>query len=84
MGRAKARGRGRPRKKESPLSRWVDASGLNRDDAAGRFGITRQHLDRLCRGDRRPSLLLALEIERITDGTVPVTAWSKTKPHSRD
>jgi hypothetical protein len=84
MGPPKPRGRGRPRKKESPLSRWVDASGLTRDAAAGRFGITRQHLDRLCRADRRPSLLLALKIEGVTEGTVPVTAWSKTKPHSGD
>jgi transcriptional regulator with XRE-family HTH domain len=76
--------RGRPRKKESPLSRWVDASGLTRDEVAIRFDITRPHLDRLCRGDRRPSLALALKIERITDGAVPVAAWARVPPHSSD
>ena len=85
MGARKARGRGRPRKDiQTPLSRWVDATKLKREDAARLFDITRQHLDRLCRGDRTPSLALALEIERITRGAVSVQSWGKTKSHSRD
>ena len=85
LGTRKVRSRGRPRKNErSPLSRWIDAQSLTRDEAARLLDITRPHIDRLCRGDRRPSLPLALKIERVTDGAVPVDAWSKTKPHSKD
>jgi plasmid maintenance system antidote protein VapI len=69
---------GRPRKKESLLSRWLDATESSRDDFARKLGITRQHLDRLCRCDRRPSWELAARIEKLTDGVVNVGSWAKS------
>jgi hypothetical protein len=84
MGRTKRARPGRPRKRETPLSRWIDQSGKTRDEIAERLVITRIHLDRLCRADRRPSLELAIEIEKLTDGAVPAEIWTRVPAHSRD
>jgi plasmid maintenance system antidote protein VapI len=83
MGGARKR-RGRPRKRETPLSRWIDRAGKTRDEVAERLVITRTHLDRLCNAARRPSLELALEIEKLTDGEVPASVWTRVPAHSRD
>jgi transcriptional regulator with XRE-family HTH domain len=84
MGKTKKRGRGRPRKRETPLSRWIDAATRTREDVAEELGVTRVHLDRLCRNERRPSLELALAIEKLTAGAVPATFWTKVPAHSGD
>jgi len=85
MGRASKKPKmGRPRKTETPLSRWIDETGKGRDRVAEQLGITRSHLDRLCRGDRRPGLELALTIEKLSHGAVPATYWTKVAAHSRD
>lgn len=83
MGQAK-RPRGRPRATETKLSRWIDAEKLTRDDVADRLGIGRTYLDKLCRAKSRPSLELALDIEKLTGGAVPATDWLKVPPHSSD
>jgi DNA-binding XRE family transcriptional regulator len=66
---------GRPRKRETKLSRWLDHEGMTREDAAGELGVTRQYLDRVCRGANRPSLPLAVKIETFTRGAIPVEEW---------
>jgi len=48
---------------------------MNRDEAAARLGVTRTHLDRLCRGDRRPGLDLAIRIERLSKGAISAAEW---------
>lgn len=75
---------GRPRKCDSPLSRWLDNSGLSRDEAATELEISRPHLDRLCRQERRPSLDLAVRIETLTGGAVTTASWRAVPTHSRD
>jgi hypothetical protein len=80
----KKRGRGRPRKRETPLSRWIDEAGKSRDEVAARLVIGRTYLDSLCRAERRPSLELAVEIEKLTNGAVPVEVWTRVPAHSRD
>ena len=74
---------GRPRKEENALARWIDktADG-NRDDVAKKLEISREYLDRLCRGERRPSLALALNIEAKTG--IKVAEWADVAPHSAD
>lgn len=84
MGRSKKRGRGRPRKSETKLSLWLDAAGMTRYDLADRLGIGRGHADRICRGERRPSLELAVEIEKLTRGGVPASYWMSIPKHSQD
>lgn len=44
-------------------------------DLAAAFGISRPHLSLLLAGKKRPSLELAIRIERATDGAVPATSW---------
>ena len=84
MGRSAARGRGRPRKNETKLSRWLDSAGMSRDALSERLGVGRTYVDKMCRGERRPSLDLAVAIEKLTDGAVPVSVWTKVPPHSSD
>jgi transcriptional regulator with XRE-family HTH domain len=62
----------------------LDEEGITRADVAERLGISRPHVDFICRGDRRPSLELALKIEALTDGAVPVSLWTKVPKHSSD
>jgi len=69
------RPRGRPRTRETKLSRWIDAAGTTRETFAKKLGVNRTYLDMLCRGARRPGLALALEIERLTRGGVPAAEW---------
>ena len=84
MGPKKKTGRGRPRKRDTPLSRWIDEAGKSREEVAEELDVTRTHLDRLCRGDRWPSLELALAIETLTDGAVSAASWAAVPPHSSD
>ncbi len=84
MGSAKKRPRGRPRKKESKLSTWMDSQGLTRDAVATRLKIQRTYLDKLCRAESRPSLELAFEIEKLTRGAVPASDWLAVPAHKGD
>ena len=82
---AKAKRRvGRPRsRRQTLLARWLDSAGLSRESLANRLGIARQSVDRLCRGERRPGLDLALHIEAISAGAVPASSWKKVPPRGR-
>jgi DNA-binding transcriptional regulator YdaS (Cro superfamily) len=51
------------------LADWLTQAKVKRGDFARRVGISQQHLTGLCK-DARPSLALALAIERETDGAV--------------
>jgi len=84
MGSAKKRPRGRPRKKESKLSTWMDSQGLTRDAVAERLDIQRTYLDKLCRAESRPSLELAFDIEKLTRGSVPASDWLAVPAHKGD
>ncbi len=83
MATARSRSRGRPRKRETQLSRWIDASGMTRDEVADKLGIVRTYLDVLCRGEGRPGLELAFEIERLTRGALPASEWINAPSHRR-
>ena len=76
---------GRPRKRETRLTRWIDETmGADRAKVASQLGIGRTYLDRLCRAERRPSLELATEIERLSSGYVTAAELAKLPPHARD
>jgi hypothetical protein len=79
MASAAKRSRGRPRKRETKLSRWIDGSGMTRSDVADALEINRTHLDKLCRGTRRPGLALALSIEKLTRGAIPAAEWVEAR-----
>lgn len=44
------------------------------------LGISRSHMSLIVSGERKPSLDLALAIERATDGAVPVSSWAANPP----
>ena len=75
---------GRPIQQRSKLGVWVDANGWSREELATRLGIVRSSANRLCSGVRRPSLELALKIEKLTGGAVPAGYWRKVAAHSKD
>ena len=83
MARTKSR-RGRPVLKRSKLGVWVDERGWTRQQLADELGIELSTAVRLCSGGRRPSLELALQIEALTGGAVPVGYWTQVPAHSKD
>jgi transcriptional regulator with XRE-family HTH domain len=78
------RSRGRPRKRETKLSRWIDASGMTRDDVAVKLGVSRTYLDKLCRGQHRPGLAMAFRIEKLTRGEIAASDWLNVRVHRSD
>jgi transcriptional regulator with XRE-family HTH domain len=84
MGRPQKGFRGRPRNTQTQLSKWIDAQDLTRDQVATKLGVGRTYLDKLCRGASRPSLELAVEIERLTHGAIAASEWLRIPPHSSD
>lgn len=82
VGAKKERGRGRPRKTETRFSRWIDAQKVEREVVADRLGVARNYLDKLCREEARPSLELAIAIEKLTGGSVPAGDWLRVLPRS--
>ncbi|MCC7385966.1 MAG: hypothetical protein IT384_29220 [Deltaproteobacteria bacterium] len=80
---AKKRPLGRPRRANNAFGKWLDKNGVDRDQAAKKLKVARQHIDALCRGDRAAGLELALWIEAWTEGEVPARYWLSVKPPSR-
>lgn len=66
---------GRPRKSETPLAAWLDREGMTRDHLADKLEVTRQYVDKLCRGASKPSLQVALAIEKLSGGTIKPSDW---------
>ncbi len=75
--------RGRPVLKRSKLGAWVDERGWTRQQLADKLGIELGSAARLCSGERRPSLELAIAIEDLTDGAVSVRYWLEIPAHSK-
>lgn len=50
-------------------------SGATRAEWADRLDISRSYLSDLVNGKKMPSLDLAVRIERLTAGAVPVASW---------
>ena len=52
--------------------------GLSRERFASTLGISRGYLSGLEHGKKLPSLDLAVRIDRLTHGAVPVASWVET------
>lgn len=50
-------------------------SGVSRGEWAARLGVSKSYLSELEHGKKRPSLEIAVEIERLTEGAVPAASW---------
>jgi len=64
------------------LAKWIVEHGRDREEVATKLGVDRRHLDHICREARRPSLELALKIERLTRGVVPLAYLVTIPKHS--
>ncbi len=63
-------------KRKGPLAPWVAKSGKSLTTIAAVLECSVQHLSNLLHGHTDPSRDLAVRIETMTDGSVPVGAWS--------
>jgi transcriptional regulator with XRE-family HTH domain len=75
---------GRPVEKRGKLGVWVDERGWTRQRLADELGITLASAARLCSDARRPSLEMAVKIEDLTKGAVPVRYWVQIPAHVED
>lgn len=83
VARKKAR-MGRPILKYGKLGTWVREQGWNRQQLADKLGISLATASRLCSALRRPGLELALQIEKLTRGAVPVSYWTEVPAYRKD
>ncbi|MGJ8561705.1 MAG: helix-turn-helix domain-containing protein [Litorimonas sp.] len=57
------------------FAEYISTSGKNRSAWAEALGISRSYLSEILNGNRRPSLELAVSIERKTCGAVSAVSW---------
>ena len=60
----------RTRRPYRDIPAWMDATGTSQQDLAKRLNISQSHLCNIIRGNRKPSMDLALQIAKLTN--VPV------------
>jgi len=61
------------------LTTHIAQTGATRAKFAEECGISAPYLSQIISGIKRPSLGVALKIERITNGAVPVSVWAEDK-----
>lgn len=57
------------------LATYLASTGTKQAELAERLGIKPAHMSLIVSGDRRPSLDIAVGIERETGGKVPAASW---------
>ena len=57
------------------LREWMDRAGVDHTAVAAQLGVTTAHVSHLVQGSRRPSLLLAVRLQRMTG--IPAADWVK-------
>lgn len=63
------------RKRKSKLARWLYDAGRTVTETAAELGCSKQHLSNIVHGHSSPSLELAVAIDKLTSGAVPVESW---------
>lgn len=64
----------------SLLASWLKKRDCSHEQFAEMVGAHRTQVFRAVRGKRRPGLDLAVLIERVTGGAVPVESWTDVPP----
>ncbi|KPU83721.1 hypothetical protein JI58_07875 [Marinosulfonomonas sp. PRT-SC04] len=62
------------------LNKYLEAAKLGQAVFSESIGVTQATVSRLARGKMVPSLELALAIEVVTNGAVPVSSWVTPQP----
>lgn len=66
----------RPRsEQDSAFARWMDASTLTAEQIAAKLRVSSAHLFNLRTRSRLAGRKLAVAIEELSDGMVPVSSW---------
>jgi plasmid maintenance system antidote protein VapI len=58
------------------LAEYLTTKGINRQEFARRLSVEPSTVTRLINGERKPSVELAAQIERETEGNVGLQDWS--------
>ncbi len=64
----------------TPLAAYMERHKISDADFAAKIGKDRSVVNRIRRGDVRPTLDVAAQIEAITEGEVPMQAWVLDQP----
>jgi hypothetical protein len=68
----------RPRSKQNnAMALWLDATPLTVAEVAARLKVGKEYLYNLRVGARRAGRDLAVAIEQLSDGMVPVESWAR-------
>lgn len=59
----------------TPLAAWLNANGMTMREFGRRIGIPHSKFSGLVDGHATPALVVAYEIERLTQGEVPIESW---------
>lgn len=59
----------------SEIATYIASNKIKQSALAAALGVSRGYLSELVGGTKRPSLELAVAIERATNGAVPATSW---------
>lgn len=59
----------------TPLAVWLNANGMTMREFGRRIGIPHSKLSGIIDGRAMPSILVAYEMERLTQGEVPIESW---------
>ena len=62
----------------SDLAIFLGQNGLTQEQFAERIGVDQSTISRLLKNKMRPSLTLAVNIERETGGAIPASAWLRS------
>lgn len=62
------------------LKSWIAAAKISNAEMARRVQYDKANFHRILNGDLRPTIDLALRIERETGGTIPMAAWARDIP----
>lgn len=62
------------------LAAWIEKTGMPKTELAAELSVTPSLITHYTSGRRRPSRVLALAIEKISNGAVPAGLWHEPRP----
>lgn len=62
------------------LKKWIAKAGIADAEAARRCEYDRSNFHRILAGTAKPTIELAAAIDKMTDGSVPMSAWIGFEP----
>ena len=57
------------------FTKWMDSYGITDLELATLIHVDRSHIYRMRKGTKRPSLPVAVKLEKVSFGKVPTASW---------